>query len=127
MKFFLKSLITYFYSLGPYKSEKKGFRALAYHSITNSKPNKDMWSVDKHSFKDHLSYIQEKKITVYDIDVLKNKIPDHGMSINFDDGYRNNLEIAAPFLSEFEMPFSVFVITDNLNESKKEYLDNVLL
>lgn len=127
MKFSLKSSITYFYSFFIHNSDNNGFRVLAYHSITDSKSYKDMWSVDKELFKDHLSYLQEKKIEVYNIDVLKNKIPDSGIAITFDDGYRNNLEIAAPILNEFEMPFSVFVVVDNLHESKKEYLDKTLL
>jgi len=127
MKLPLKSLITYFYSFLASNSDNKGFRALAYHSITNSKSDKDMWSVDRWLFQDHLSFLEENKIEVYSIETLKNKIPDDGIVITFDDGYKNNLEVAAPILSEFKMPFSVFVVVDYLKKSKTEYLDNASL
>ena len=123
----LKSLITYFYSFLAINSNHKGLRVLGYHSVTNSKSNKDMWSVDRWLFQDHLSFLEENKIEVYSIETLKNKIPDDGIVITFDDGYKNNLEIAAPILNKFKMPFSVFVVSDYLNESKTEYLDKASL
>jgi len=127
MKLPLKSLITYFYSFLANNYNHKGLRALTYHSVTNSKSNKDMWSVDRWLFQDHLTYLQQKKAVVYNIEALKNKIPDNGIVITFDDGYKDNLEIAAPILNKFKMPFSVFVISDYLNESKTEYLDKASL
>ena len=119
MRFYAKSFITFLYSFYSLKQEKEGLRALKYHSITKNKENKDLWDLDVNSFSDHLYYINEKRLKVYRTSELINSIPGQGLVITFDDGFRNNFEIAAPLLFELNMPFSIFVITNFVSQSKK--------
>ena len=42
-------------------------------------------------------------------------IPKRGVVITFDDGYRNNLSIAQPILDAWNLPFTVYVSTRNID------------
>lgn len=42
--------------------------------------------------------------------------------ITFDDGYRNNLYVAAPILKKYNLPFTVFVSANNVEEQKRFYV-----
>jgi peptidoglycan/xylan/chitin deacetylase (PgdA/CDA1 family) len=127
MRFYLKSFITFLYSSFALGSNKEGLRVLKYHSINNEPINKHLWNLDMNFFSDHLSCINEKRIKVYKTNELISSIPNQGLVITFDDGFRDNFEIAAPLLFKLNMPFSVFVITDFVSQSRKEYVDEVML
>lgn len=45
-----------------------------------------------------------------------------GLAITFDDGYRDNLTVAAPLLIEAKLPFSVFVTPGFVAGGKPQYL-----
>jgi peptidoglycan/xylan/chitin deacetylase (PgdA/CDA1 family) len=44
------------------------------------------------------------------------------IAITFDDGYKDNLEIAAPLLGDLGLPFTVFVTTEFVRKSKAGFL-----
>ncbi len=46
-----------------------------------------------------------------------------GLAITFDDGYRDNLTIAAPILSEASIPFTVFVTPGFIESGEAQYLN----
>jgi len=127
MRFYLKYFITFLYSSFFLGSSKEGLRALKYHSINNEPKNKYMWNLDVNSFSDHLSFINERRIKVYGANELIRSIPSQGLVITFDDGFKDNFEIAAPLLFKLNMPFSVFVITDFVSQSRKKYVDEAML
>ena len=127
MRFFLKSFITLLYSSLSLGANKKGLRALKYHSIRKEQKDDNLWSLDINSFSDHFSFLVDAKIDLFKIDELINLIPDRGLVITFDDGFKDNFEIAAPILLELGIPFSVFVITDFISQSKKGYVDELTL
>jgi peptidoglycan/xylan/chitin deacetylase (PgdA/CDA1 family) len=39
-------------------------------------------------------------------------LPDRAVHVSFDDGYKNNLTIAAPLLAQYEIPATIFVTTN---------------
>lgn len=45
-------------------------------------------------------------------------LPDRAVHVSFDDGYRNNLTVAAPVLSRYEIPATVFVTSGFLDTQK---------
>ena len=51
------------------------------------------------------------------------KLPANSVCVTFDDGYLNNLEIAAPILSELEIPATVFVATQYPPFEQAEHTD----
>ena len=106
MKLFLKSIITYLYSSVILKKNREdGLRVLMYHSITNEDSSDDIWSLGLNSFSKHMSYFyRNKNINLYKCTDLILKRPKDGIMITFDDGYKNNFEIAAPILFKFKIP-----------------------
>ena len=99
-----------------------------YHSIRLGNSSKNMWSLDSNYFSEHLSYLHEKKdIHLYSCIDLVESIPENGIMITFDDGYRDNFEIAAPILFELKIPFSVFVVTDYIRNEKKGFMNPSML
>ena len=44
------------------------------------------------------------------------KLPPSMVVLTFDDGYRNNLDVVAPYLASLGVPFSVFVSTRHIDE-----------
>ena len=129
MKLFLKSIITYLYSSVILKKNREdGLRVLMYHSITKEDSSDNIWSLDVNSFSEHLSYFDgNKDINLYKCTDLILQRPKDGIIITFDDGYRNNFEIAAPLLFELKIPFSVFVITDFIKQANKKFMNESML
>ena len=128
MKFKLKSFITSLYALLLKGYKRKGLRVLQYHSITKEDSSNDIWSLDLNSFSKHMSYFyRNKNINLYKCTDLILKRPKDGIMITFDDGYKNNFEIAAPILFKFQIPFSLFVITDFIRQAKRNYMNESML
>ena len=101
---------------------QKGLRILNYHSVGSS------------AYGDRLGLNTIKiKIFYEHIDILSNMstvplspltIPDDGLNIaiTFDDGYADNLYVAAPLLVERGIPFTVFVTTGFIGEITNGFL-----
>lgn len=49
----------------------------------------------------------------------QNKFSNREIVITFDDGYKNNLTIAAPILQSYNMPFTVFISTGHMESGKR--------
>src|SRR5690606_11431185 len=49
------------------------------------------------------------------------------ISITFDDGYKNNLTLAAPLLLEKQYPFTVFVIAERVLSGHPDFLSKTEL
>lgn len=45
-------------------------------------------------------------------------LPDRAVHVSFDDGYRNNLTLAAPLLAKYEIPATIFITTDFLDSGR---------
>ena len=94
-------------------------RILAYHGIDwLSEPvvNWDGLQVRPRVFRSHLRELSRRYhvvplSTVMDALTNGTGLPDDAVAITFDDGYRNNLTVAAPILKEFGFPATFFVST----------------
>lgn len=82
-----------------------------YHSIgteISNAPN-DIYCVSRHRFKSHLDFVgsnqSNPEFAVHSFMTQGST----GLSFTFDDGYRDNLEIAAPLLLEYGFSFHVFI------------------
>ncbi len=106
-------------------SPADGLRILMYHSVVadSAADRSDIYSISRSRFTDHLDYLSEHRadddLAVWPFFEI-NKI---GVAITFDDGYRDNLEIAAPLLIERGFPFHVFVNPGFLISGNDRYLN----
>ena len=86
---------------------------LMYHRVTQV--DVDPWnlSVTPANFERHLTVIRRHTapIHLHDLAAARNRgdIPECGLAITFDDGYANNLNMAAPLLAQYAVPATVFV------------------
>ena len=105
-------------------SPADGLRILMYHSVAadSAADRSDIYSISRSRFIDHLNYLSEHHADdglvvrpFFDIDEI-------GVAITFDDGYQDNLEIAAPLLIERGFPFHVFVNPSFVMSGEHRYL-----
>lgn len=107
---------------GPFP--KSGLRVLMYHSIgefVSLDPNK-LFSVPTELFKTHMEYLKSRDDIRFIIPGDKPSQNKLNILVTFDDGYKNNLTIAAPVLEKLEIPFLVFVASRLLG--KKDMLSS---
>ncbi|MBU1045283.1 MAG: polysaccharide deacetylase family protein [Candidatus Omnitrophica bacterium] len=93
---------------------------LMYHSINTDSANSRL-IVSPDSFKKQMNFLKERNFNFISLDeyveLLKNgKTPiKKSVVITFDDGYADNYLYAFPVLKEFNIPATVFIVTDWVN------------
>ena len=105
---------------------------LMYHYLSTPPADADIYrrdlSVSPELFAAHLDrllaegYTAASLYTVIDALQRGTPLPDKPVVITFDDGYRDNYENAFPLLRAREMPATIFVVTDFIDEQRPEYL-----
>jgi hypothetical protein len=103
------------------KRRRKGATVLCYHGVEeNIYDNRVQYlQTPLRVFEQQIQYLRTnfEIISVdYLYDCLKHdyKLHPSQLVITFDDGYKNNFEIATPFLRGYDIPFTVFVSTSNV-------------
>ena len=121
-KTLIKKLITKLYKL--ISSNPNGLRVFMYHSVIDSAKNSDnLYVLDSSLFKEQMEFLSKSyKKNVVRFKDLKIFKDDLSFAITFDDGYSNNLHVAAPILQELNLPFTIFITTDFIKSNKKEFL-----
>ena len=99
----------------PSGGKKRGTRVLMYHAVGSAMPDdtRGIFSLESGLFRSHmemlagLEWVRFRHCGRYgDDDGFT------GVAVTFDDGYRDNLLVAAPILRELHIPFTIFVCTD---------------
>lgn len=98
---------------------RRKIRVLAYHgvdSLRDAVVNWDDLQVEPRVFRAHLGELRRHYNVVplrQVVDALAGgeRLPDNAVAITFDDGYRNNLTLAAPILKEYGFPATFFITT----------------
>ena len=100
---------------------KKQPLILAYHSI--SKNRTDALSVSASEFDRQLKWLKNKNYKIVSIeDAVKIKNQKSAV-ITFDDGYRDNYEIAFPILKKYGFNATIFLATDFVGTEKIYHWD----
>ncbi|MHB1128770.1 MAG: polysaccharide deacetylase family protein [Ilumatobacteraceae bacterium] len=107
-----------------FSGSPQGLRILMYHSIAShvSSNTNDLYSISQRRFKTHLDYLQGQQL---DPDLAVHPftaLPKTGISFTFDDGYRDNLEVAAPLFGEYGFSFHVFINPRFVLSGERQYL-----
>ena len=99
-------------------------RVLMYHSISQHKqPDKDVYSLSQQDFAQHVELLHELHKTENSKIVKLDRTDRSGITITFDDGYRDTLTIAAQTLADKKLPFTVFVSTANITSGDSKFLN----
>ena len=115
-----KYYLLHFLSLFTTKNSGPNNRCIMYHSIfKNKKIMDDIHIVEYLNFKKQIGYL--KKFNIVPINQINKK--KNTISITFDDGYKDTFKLAYPILKKNKIPFAVFVITKNIQEKSKKYLN----
>jgi len=101
------------------------YRVLMYHSIGSRviRDPSNMYSVDEYAFRKQMEYLASTYSgKVLDFSVGSFKELANSLMVTFDDGYKDNLHVAAPILEEFEIPYTVFVSTQYIKDNNNNFL-----
>ena len=98
-------------------------RVLMYHSISQHKQSdKDVYSLSQQDFAQHVELLHELHKTENSKTVKLDSTDRSGITITFDDGYRDTLTIAAQTLADKKLPFTVFVSSANITSGDSKFL-----
>lgn len=102
---------------------------LMYHRVVNE--TRDTWNlcVSPENFAEQMAYLREHTEPT-DLTALPRqprwgrpgKIP---LAVTFDDGYRDNLLNAVPILERYEIPATIFVVSDMLGRRREFWWDTL--
>lgn len=109
---------------------RSGLRVLMYHAVGSPAlgDSLGLFSVTPAEFSGHMEYLATR--CGHDVVALN---PGLGVgsgcqvAITFDDGYQDNLDVAAPILVEKGLPFTVFVTTNFVRDGRSGFLSKEAL
>lgn len=112
LKYFIVKILSSILSwLGICRRSESAPIILMYHSITAGQ-SKDLWTITQKDFIEQLNWLKRNSYSVFFVEDLLEKefdLPKKSCAITFDDGFLDNLTLAAPALKQFEYPFTVYV------------------
>ncbi len=96
---------------------RRSLRILCYHGVCEDRLASQPWMpgffVAASAFRRQLSYLKANATIVplsEGVLAMQNgTLPPRAVSITFDDGYANNLHLAGPLLSEYQLPATIFL------------------
>lgn len=107
---------------------------LCYHGVTKQKSygieNYSQKHISHETFREQLRIIKNscQVISMNDVvDIYKNKIniKDNLIAITFDDGFKNNIEIAVPILEEFNFEATFYITSGLIGTNKLFWVDQL--
>ncbi|HET8902777.1 MAG TPA: polysaccharide deacetylase family protein [Saccharospirillum sp.] len=101
---------------------------LVYHHVANDTPAST--TISPAGFREHLQLLRDNDFTVVSLEdalaALRGdadvNLPEKAVALTFDDAYENIHTNAFPLLKEFDVPFTVFVATDPIDQNFQEMM-----
>ena len=106
-------------------SERAGLRVLMYHSVGKRAFGdvRGLFSVTPENFKAQVTILAEHyRDNVVELSESGISESEQRLAITFDDGYLDNLEVAAPILHDLSLPFTVFVTSEFVRKGLEGFL-----
>src|SRR5438270_6631567 len=116
-------IISEIFALRP-RHPQNGLRVLLYHSVGSQLANNSYGlSVSARSFEQQMKILSETDcLTIIRLDQSQSLANELRIAVTFDDGFKDNLYVAAPILTRLNIPFTVFVTSSYLKDGSSEYL-----
>jgi peptidoglycan/xylan/chitin deacetylase (PgdA/CDA1 family) len=93
--------------------------SLMYHSLFKGAfQSADLYSLRLDKFKKQMNFLKFQKDSIIPFEASNS-----GVSVTFDDGHLDNYELAAPYLLEQNIPFTIFMISDFISPHHKGYMN----
>lgn len=102
---------------------------LMYHRI--AEPELDPWglSVSPRHFAEHLEVIRKyfRPLSMQELvkHLQRGKVPNRSIVVTFDDGYEDNLHNAKPMLERYDIPATIYLVTEALVEKRNFWWDDL--
>lgn len=102
---------------------------LMYHRI--AEPELDPWglSVSPHHFAEQLRVIKKyfRPLSMQELvaHLQRGKVPNRSVVVTFDDGYADNLYNAKPLLEQYDIPATIYLVTEALVEERNLWWDEL--
>ncbi len=105
---------------------------LTYHAVIDQPLPFFDWSfLDAAVFRRQLAYLEEHFFIVHlsrALELLKkDELVGPTVAITFDDGFRNNFDVAFPILQEFRAPSTIYLATDLIGSEKTVWFTRLLM
>jgi len=112
-----------------------GLSILTYHGVCEDKEAAQLWVspnfVRVSEFEQQLKYIKTRFTPLpldEAVDLLqKDRLPKRAVALTFDDGYANNLHLAAPLLDQHHVFATIFLATDYIDTGELFHFDRLRL
>lgn len=112
---------------------KNKLLVVMYHGITLNSYNPPAWThLPVETFKQQLNFLNKNYSIVSLNQVLEalhgdTRLPQNPALITFDDGYKNNYNVAFPLLQEMKIPATIFVTVDRIGTDYPLWFDEIYL
>ena len=95
---------------------------LTYHSVIEDPLEFDIWThMNLSLFEEHMQILSNESevVSLNELThrILKGKIRGNIVAVTFDDGFRNNYTTAYPILKKYNIPATIFLATDYVNNN----------
>ena len=118
-------------NFAPRRHKQNLRRVLMYHSVVNdadlASQKSDIYSISETYFSSHVDFLAQNYNSADRKVVSLEDSFSSGVSITFDDGYKDTLTIAAQLLCKNNLPFHVFVTPANVISGQEKYLSETEL
>jgi peptidoglycan/xylan/chitin deacetylase (PgdA/CDA1 family) len=118
-----------------WSATRRVLRIVAYHGVCADHLAHQPWMppffVTRTAFDEQIAYLC-RHATILPLSeaverMAQNDLPDHAVSITFDDGYANNLHLAYPILKKYRVPATVYLATAYISSGDLFPFDRVQL
>ena len=118
-----------------WSATRRVLRIVAYHGVCADHVARERWIppffVSRTAFDQQIAYLC-RHATILPLSeavvrLAQNDLPDHAVSVTFDDGYANNLHVAYPILRKYRVPATVYLATAYVSSGELFPFDRVQL
>ncbi len=112
---------------------QRGALILMYHSISPASMEPYISPKNRVApeiFRRQISHLREHHTLVPLAQIIRHltdgdRLPENAVAITFDDGYLDNLTVAAPILNEFNVPATIYLATGYIDGELTQWADNI--